>query len=239
MNVWMLNLSNFNILSRAPNSADKSKQSKYLSCRKVSVQSRVRQVRSDAPNTSHAVKFLVLKPGRKNSVASSLNGNANRRVANGLATALLIPTASKSSNNAIVSALEIKVAAMSLNSRMAVDDRPSQTPSQSRSNFFNLVRGKASSSASAILSDSSLATSSPSTDTSGDISKGGCEPESSRVAENGNGISCNVDAPDTSKKTRKISDFGENICPNGAIYLGLKRGCVPSFSWLGRKWWGR
>lgn len=225
----------------APYSVDKLKQSKHAArtsdmivasrgvhqqshSSQFSIQSRVAQVRSDAPNNSHAVKFLVLKPGCGNSVtpvvkdAFSPTGNANRGVANGQATASLIPTASKSSDSAVVSALESKVAALSLNSRLAVDKRPSQTPSQSRSNFFNLMRRKNSSNASAILSDSTLAISSPDTDTSGDIFKEGRKPVRSRVMENGNDINCNVDAHDTLEKTQKISNVGENKCPNGAIY---------------------
>ncbi|KAL2503515.1 hypothetical protein Adt_19136 [Abeliophyllum distichum] len=225
----------------APNSADKSKQSKTAArtndmivaskgvhqqshSSQLSFQSRVGQVRSDAPNISHVGKFLVLKPGRENSVtsvvkdASSPTGNANCRLANSLATAPLTPTASMSSNNAIVSALESKVAALSLNSRLAVDKRSSQTPSQSRSNFFNLMRKKTSSSASVILSDSSSAVSSPSTDTSGEIFKEGSAPVSSHVMEKANDTSCNGDAHDTPEKTQKISDVGENTCANTAIY---------------------
>ncbi|KAL2467524.1 hypothetical protein Fot_51049 [Forsythia ovata] len=216
----------------APNSADKLKQSKTAArtndmivpskgvhqqshSSQLSIQSRVGQVRSDAPNISHAGKFLVLKPGRENSVtsvvkdASSPTGNANCRLANSQATAPLTPTASMSSNNAIVSALESKV---------AVDKRSSQTPSQSRSNFFNLMRKKTSSSPSAILSDSSSAVSSPNTDTSGEIFKEGNAPVSSRVMEKANDTSCNSDAHDTPEKTQKISDAGENTCANAAIY---------------------
>ncbi|KAI3460613.1 hypothetical protein Pfo_017276 [Paulownia fortunei] len=191
----------------------------------LSNQSRAGQVRSDSPSTSHIGKFLVLKPGRENGVtivtkdASISTGDANCRVLNGqFAVAPSTPTATMSLNNSMVSAVEKNVAALSLSSRSTVDKRSSQSLAQSRSEFFNLMRRKTTPNATTILSGSSLAVSSPSAETSGEIFKEGHAPVSPHVLENGNQMICNGNGHYIPEKSKKFSDVGEkNLFCNGQI----------------------
>ncbi|KAK6131102.1 hypothetical protein DH2020_035147 [Rehmannia glutinosa] len=189
---------------------------------RLSNQFRSGQVRSDSPSTlSHIGKFLVLKPGRENGTtivtkdASISTGDANCRVLNGhVAVAPSTPTASMSRNNSmVVSALEDK--------RSNVDKRSSTSLAQSRSEFFKLMRRKTTSNAAEFLSDSSLAVSSPSSETSGEIFKEGHAPVDPSVLENGDQMICNGNGHYSPGKSTNFSDVGENnlfcngqICPD-------------------------
>ncbi|KAL0326256.1 UNVERIFIED_CONTAM: hypothetical protein Sradi_5194900 [Sesamum radiatum] len=222
-----------------PSSADKLKQPKIaLKTNEVTVasrgvhvqphsshlayQSRAGQSRSDSASTSNGGKFLVLKPGRDSVIgakdASSPTGDANGKVANGqLATASLTP-ASMSPSNSMVSALENKVATLSLSSKSALDKRSYQSLAQSRSEFFNLMRRKTSPCATIIHSDSGAAVSSRSAETSGEKFEGDAAT-SPCVLENGNQVICNGDRHDIPEKIKSFPDVAD-IClsGNGSIY---------------------
>ncbi|XP_011097603.1 uncharacterized protein LOC105176476 isoform X2 [Sesamum indicum] len=223
-----------------PSSADKLKQPKVaLKTNEVTVasrgvhmqphsshlayQSRAVQSRSDSASTSNGGKFLVLKPGRDSVTigakdASSPAGDANGKAANGqLAMASSTP-ASMSSSNSMVSALENKVAALSLSSKSTLDKRSSQSLAQSRSEFFNLMRRKTSPCATIIHSDSVAAVSSHSAETSGEKFEGDAAI-SPCVLENGNQVICNGDRHDIAQKIKSFPDVGD-IClsGNGSIY---------------------
>ncbi|KAL0438027.1 UNVERIFIED_CONTAM: hypothetical protein Slati_2285700 [Sesamum latifolium] len=223
-----------------PSSADKLKQPKIaLKTNEVTVasrgvhmqphsshiayQSRAGQSRSDSASTSNGAKFLVLKPGRDSVTigakdASSPTGDANGKVANGQ-LAMASPTpASMSPSNSMVSALENRVAVLSLSSKSTLDKRSSQSLGQSRSEFFNLMRRKTSPCATIIHPDSGADVSSRSAETSGEKFEGDAAI-SPCVLENGNQVICNGDRHDIPQKIKSFPDVGD-IClsGNGSIY---------------------
>ncbi|KAL0360158.1 UNVERIFIED_CONTAM: hypothetical protein Sradi_3700300 [Sesamum radiatum] len=180
----------------------------------------IKQSRQLIPMTPSMTKPLVPSSADKlkqpkialktNEDASSPTVDANGKVANGLAMALSTP-ASMSPSNSMVSALENKVASLSLGSKSTMDKRSSQSLAQSRSEFFNLMRRKTSPCATIIQSDSGAAVSSCSAETSGEKFEGDAAI-SPCVLENGNQMICNGDRHD-------IPDVGD-IClsGNGSIY---------------------
>lgn len=232
---FYLPMINFEYPSQSP-SADKSKQPKIAS-RSIEVnvasrgvhpqphaphftnQSRTGHIRSDSSATnSHLGKFLVLKPGRESVTtgpkdASTPTGDANAEVANDAQLATMAPstlTTSISLNNSAVSALENKAAAISLSPRSTVDKRSSQSVAQSRSQFFNLMRRKASPRTRTIHSDSSASVFSPNAETSG---------EKSNVINNGNQMNCCGDRYEIPEKIKSFSDVGDkSFSGNGSFF---------------------
>ncbi|KAL6525166.1 hypothetical protein OROMI_030759 [Orobanche minor] len=129
----------------------------------IANQSRARQIKSDPGSTSHVGKFIVLKPGREIITSGAKDGfssdtNFSRVNTNGqAATAPPTPTASTSPSvsSSMVSALENNASALTISSRPTVDKKPTKSLlAKSRSEFFNLMRRKASPSATTTHSDS-------------------------------------------------------------------------------------
>ncbi|GER40352.1 fatty acid hydroxylase superfamily [Striga asiatica] len=184
------------------NSGDKSKQPKIAV--KANEMSKGVQPQPHSPhlsNHSHAGKFLVLKPGRENTSTSS--GDANYKVHNGPGpNSPSTPTASMSPKNSMVSNLDDKVAALSVNSKSNVEKRSPQSMTQSRSEFFNLMRRKSMPNTTTSLSDSSPAVSS----VSEEIIKEGCAPEIRNPFENGGQIICNGNGHYSPEKSESCAD---------------------------------
>ncbi|GFQ02420.1 hypothetical protein PHJA_002385900 [Phtheirospermum japonicum] len=179
-------------------------------------QSRSGQIKPDSASTSHVGKFLVLKPGAKDGFSSdTANGRVNTD--GQLASAPPTPTASTSLCNSVVSALENNAAALSISSRPNVDKKSAQSlVAQSRSEFFNLMRRKASPGASTARSGPSLGVLPSIAETSAENFKEGHADMSARVLENGS--LCNGDGYDRPENNR-ISEVGDNsLSGNGSIY---------------------
>ncbi|KAL8459548.1 hypothetical protein ACS0TY_036881 [Phlomoides rotata] len=161
----------------------------------LSNQSRAIPVRADSSSTSHIGKFLVLKPGRENAVTvvakdvSAPNSDADCRMLNGQhVTAPSAPTASMSLNK---SAVENKVASLSLSPKSTGERRSSQSLAQSRSEFFNLMRRKTKPNVKTTLSNPGLPVSSPSAQTSGEISNGSHDNDNQMVCNDKENLICN------------------------------------------------
>ncbi|KAL3638772.1 hypothetical protein CASFOL_016679 [Castilleja foliolosa] len=218
-----------------PNSVDKSKQPKVgirtneatMVSRGVhpkphsthlSNQSRSGQIKPDSASTSHIGKFLVLKPGAKDGFSSdTTNGRVNTDGQH--PSAPPTPIASMSLSNSVVSALENNAAALSISSKMKpnVDKKSAQSlVAQSRSEFFNLMRRKASTSVSTVRSGPSLDGLPTIPETSAEKFKEGHADMSARVLENGS--QCNGDGYD-SPGNKRISEVEDNsLSDNGSIY---------------------
>uniref|UniRef100_A0A5B6ZQJ9 Mediator of RNA polymerase II transcription subunit 1 n=1 Tax=Davidia involucrata TaxID=16924 RepID=A0A5B6ZQJ9_DAVIN len=181
------------------------------------------QVRSDAPRTSHTGKFLVLKPVWENGVSStakdvsSPTNNASRVANTQLAVAPSAPsTPARSPNTPKLSAVERKAGALALNPLGTVEKRPSLSQAQSRSDFFNLMRRKTSTNASAVVPDSGAADLSPTLEKSGEVIKEVSAPVSHCETENGCEVTSNGD---TCEEIQRFSDVGEkNSFLNGTVY---------------------
>ncbi|XP_039055684.1 uncharacterized protein LOC120198403 isoform X2 [Hibiscus syriacus] len=118
------------------------------------------RVKSDTAKTTG--KLLVLKPGWENGASSlsqkdvaSPTKNANRKVATSQhAVAAVTSASARNSNPPKFSAGERKAATMNPISGFTVEKRPSLAQTQSRNDFFNLLKKKTSINTSAGLSDS-------------------------------------------------------------------------------------
>ncbi|KAE8701743.1 cell wall protein AWA1-like isoform X2 [Hibiscus syriacus] len=123
-------------------------------------QSHSGHVKSDMHKASG--KLLVLKPGWENGVSSPTQKDTvspttitNSRVINSqYAIAHVSSAASRNSNNSKLSTVERKTAALNPIAGFTVEKRPSLAQTQSRNDFFNLLKKKTSSNSSADLSDS-------------------------------------------------------------------------------------
>lgn len=122
------------------------------------------QVKSDSPKTSHG-KFLVLKPVWENGVlkdGSNPISNVNNRAPNCQPSVASSATPNFSRNQNHLnppSSLERKVAALDLKSGSTLEKRPPSTHSQSRNDFFNLIKKKTLVNGSTCLQDSSICSS--------------------------------------------------------------------------------
>ncbi|KAL3641328.1 hypothetical protein CASFOL_016296 [Castilleja foliolosa] len=182
----------------------------------LSNQSRPGQIKPDSASTSHVGKFLVLKPGAKDGFSShTVNGRVNASAQ--LASAQPTPTASTSLNNSVVSDIENNAAALSISSKPNVDKKSSQSlVAQSRSEFFNRMRKKASSGALTAQSSPGLGVLPTIAETSADKFKEGHADSSARVL--GNGSQCNGDGYDH-QENKRIPEVGDNsLSGNGSIY---------------------
>lgn len=161
----------------------------------LSNQSRAIPVRADSNSTSHIGKFLVLKPGRENAGTvvskdvSTPNSDPDCRVLNG--QHVMAPSAPTSSTSLNKSAFENKVASLSLSPRSTGEKRSSQSLAQSRSEFFNLMRRKTSPNVKPTLSNPGLPVSSPSAQTSGEISNGSHDNGNQMVCNDKENLICN------------------------------------------------
>ncbi|KAG5524969.1 hypothetical protein RHGRI_031601 [Rhododendron griersonianum] len=165
------------------------------------------QVRSDTPRSSHAGKFLVLKPVRENGVSSigkdvsNPIDNASRVVNCQVASAaapMLSSASLKSPKSPNLSTIEGKVAVLSLNSGATLEKKSSQA--RSRSDFFNLMRKKTSTNTSAVVSLP--------VEKCGESVEGASSHVSSCVSETGSEVTNNGDSHEGEK----------NLCLNGTVY---------------------
>ncbi|KAF2291466.1 hypothetical protein P3X46_028633 [Hevea brasiliensis] len=165
-------------------------------------------VKGDALKTSHG-KLFVLKPGWENGVSSSPKDvasptNSASRAANSQLATPTVPSApSRSPNNTKLSSVEHKSANLNLISGFNVEKRPlSQT--QSRNDFFNLLKKKTSTNTSAALPDSASAVSSPASEKSCDASKEVVSAStSSQAIKNGAELTSNGD---TCEEVQRFSE---------------------------------
>ncbi|GER37775.1 ABC-2 type transporter family protein [Striga asiatica] len=115
-------------------------------------QSHAGQIKPDSASTSHASKFIVLKPGREVAPLGGKDGlsnGSNGRVINDSQINIAPPKSSTALiSKSVASALENNAAALTISSRSTVDKKSAQSLAQSRSEFFKLMRRKASSSSS-------------------------------------------------------------------------------------------
>ncbi|CAA0809916.1 Unknown protein [Striga hermonthica] len=116
-------------------------------------QSNTGQIKPDSASTSHAGKFIVLKPGREIAPLGGKDGlsnGSNGRVINHSQIAMAPPKSTTGLiSNSVASALENNAAALTISSRSTADKKSAaQSLAQSRSEFFKLMRRKASSSSS-------------------------------------------------------------------------------------------
>lgn len=117
--------------------------------------------KSDALKTSHG-KFLVLKPTWENGVSHTpkdvsrpINNPTGKAEDNQLpVTSSVGPPPMRSPHNHRNSSLEHKVAALNLKSGSTLERKPSLSQSQSRNDFFNLLKKKTSTNNSTVLPDS-------------------------------------------------------------------------------------
>ncbi|XP_021605667.1 serine-rich adhesin for platelets isoform X2 [Manihot esculenta] len=133
-------------------------------------------VKADALKTSHG-KLFVLKPGWENGVSlspkdtASPTNNASRASNSQLATPTVPSAPLRSPNNIKHSSGEHKSANLNLISGFIVEKRPSLSQTQSRNDFFNLLKKKTSTNISASLPDSVSTVSSPTSEKSCEASK--------------------------------------------------------------------
>ncbi|KAH7833469.1 hypothetical protein Vadar_006662 [Vaccinium darrowii] len=165
------------------------------------------QVRSDTPRSSHAGKFLVLKPVRENGVSSMTKDVSNpidsaSRAVNCQVASAAVPMLSsaplKSPKSSNLSTIEHKVAALSLTSGSTMEKKSSQA--RSRSDFFNTMRKKSSTNTSAAVS--------PSLEKCGEVVEGASSNVSSSVSETGSEVTNNGDSHEVEK----------NLCLNGTVF---------------------
>ncbi|KAH7567839.1 hypothetical protein ACOSP7_009978 [Xanthoceras sorbifolium] len=171
-------------------------------------------VKSDVPKTSG--KLLVLKPAWENGVSPSPKdvvsptSNTNSRAANNqLAVAPSVASApSRTPNNPKLSSGERKATALNPITGFAVERRPSLSQTQSRNDFFNLLKKKTSTnSSSAVPADSGPDSLSPTLEKSGEVTKEVVTaPASPHAIENGVKVTVNGD---THEEVQRFSDVGE------------------------------
>ncbi|XP_052202342.1 uncharacterized protein LOC127808052 isoform X2 [Diospyros lotus] len=150
------------------------------------------EVRSEASNSSHPGKFLILKPGWETGVclmAKDVPGAANNasRIANNqLSPSSVTPTPFLAPDSSKHSTIECKVSALALNSESTMIKRPSLSQAQSRSDFFNLMRKKTSSSLSTTLTVSEVPPAEEKLDQSDRGPSVPVTPNANEVTSNGN-----------------------------------------------------
>ncbi|WCJ44578.1 hypothetical protein M5689_025237 [Euphorbia peplus] len=155
-------------------------------------------VKPDPAKASHG-KLMVLKPARENGASPapkdvSSPSNASRAAANTqLVPPPSVPSAPlRSPNNPKLSSGERKSTNMNLISGYNVEKRPSVSQTQSRIDFFNLLKKKTSTSTSTTLPDSASAVSSPRSEKSCEVNKEAeSNPSSPQAIKNGNEVTSN------------------------------------------------
>ncbi|EEF48417.1 mediator of RNA polymerase II transcription subunit 1 isoform X2 [Ricinus communis] len=154
-------------------------------------------VKSDASKASHG-KLFVLKPGWENGASPSPKdianpNNAGRAANSQLAAAPSVPSAPlRSPNNPKLSAGERKSASLNLISGFNVEKRPLLSQTQSRHDFFNLLKKKTLKNSSTALTDSASAISSPTNEKACEINKEAASaPSCPQAIKNGSELTGN------------------------------------------------
>ena len=186
-------------------------------------------VKSDMPKTSG--KLFVLKPGWENGVSSptqkdvaSRTTNANSRVTtsqHAVAPATSVPA--RTFNNPKLSAGERKAAALNPIAGFTVEKRPSLSQTQSRNDFFNLLKKKTSRNTSAGLSDSDPHILSSTTENSEVTKEVGNASATAHANENGTAATSNGD---TCQEAQRFSDDGEKNMSSTAMVYPDEEGVV-------------
>lgn len=174
----------------------------------------VGNVKSDVPKSSHG-KLLVLKPAWENGVShspkdgASPTSNANSRAAiNQISAVPSVASATpRSPNNPKLPSGERKATALNPISGFSVERRPSLSQTQSRNDFFNLLKKKNSMNTSGLPADSGTDIPSPSGEKHGEVTKEVTSAPSSPYAiENGVQVTINGG---TDEEVQRFSDAGE------------------------------
>ncbi|PPD69904.1 hypothetical protein GOBAR_DD33213 [Gossypium barbadense] len=167
-------------------------------------------VKSDMPKTSG--KLLVLKPGWENGVSSPTQKdvagptNVNNKVATSQHAVTAVTSAPARNNNTKLSSGERKAAALNPIAGFTVEKKPSLAQTQSRNDFFNLLKKKTSANTAAGLSGANLHISSSTTEKS-EVTKNVDSPSMTTHAnENGSAATSNGD---TCQEAQRFSDDGE------------------------------
>ncbi|XP_017615960.1 uncharacterized protein LOC108460809 [Gossypium arboreum] len=176
-------------------------------------------VKSDMPKTSG--KLLVLKPGWENGVSSPTQKdvasptNVNNKVATSQHAVTPVTSAPARNNNTKLSSGERKAAALNPIAGFTVEKKPSLAQTQSRNDFFNLLKKKTSANTAAGLSDSNLHISS--TTEKSEVTKNVDSPSMNTHAnENGSAATSNGD---TCQEAQRFSDDGEkNMSSYAMVY---------------------
>ncbi|XVE95400.1 hypothetical protein REPUB_Repub02eG0094000 [Reevesia pubescens] len=178
-------------------------------------------VKSDMPKTSG--KLLVLKPGWENGVSSptqknvaSPTTNANSRVTTSQHSVSPVTSAPvRNLNNPKLSG-ERKAAPLNPRAGFTVEKRPSLAQTQSRNDFFNLLKKKTSTNTSAGLSDSDLHISSSTTEKSEVTNEVVSASATAHANENGTSVTSNGD---TCQEAQRFSDDGKkNMGSTAMVY---------------------
>ncbi|XWS15076.1 hypothetical protein CRYUN_Cryun35bG0063200 [Craigia yunnanensis] len=179
-------------------------------------------VKSEMSKTSG--KLFVLKPGWENGVSSptqrdvaSPTTNANSRITTSQhAVAPVTSAPARNSNNPKLSAGERKAAAMNPIAGFTVEKRPSLAQTQSRNDFFNLLKKKTSTNSSAGLSDSDPPISSSTTEKSEVTKEVVSTSATAHANENGTAATSNGD---TCQEAQRFSDDCEkNMSTTAMVY---------------------
>lgn len=174
----------------------------------------VGNVKSDVPKTSHG-KLLVLKPAWENGVShspkdgASPTNNANSRAATNQITAVpsVASATPRSPNNPKLPSGERKATALNPISGFSVERRPSLSQTQSRNDFFNLLKKKNSMNTSGLPADSGTDIPSPAGEKHGEVTKDAISaPSSPHAIENGVQVTINGG---THEEVQRFSDAGE------------------------------
>ncbi|GAV59327.1 hypothetical protein CFOL_v3_02858 [Cephalotus follicularis] len=193
-------------------------------------------VKSELPKSPHG-NFLVLKQPRENGVSTpkdiaSPHNNSARASSNRIAFAP--PVASAPTSNPKLSPRERKGTASNLISGFPVEKRPTLLQTQSRNDFFNLLKKKTSMNTSASVPDSGTVSSSPIIEMSGEEVNA---PVSPQTIENGAEVISNGDA---CKEVQRLSDVGEkNTSSSAPAYTEEEEAAfLLSLGWDGKEYSG-
>uniref|UniRef100_A0A2P2KHH6 Mediator of RNA polymerase II transcription subunit 1 isoform X2 n=1 Tax=Rhizophora mucronata TaxID=61149 RepID=A0A2P2KHH6_RHIMU len=152
--------------------------------------------KSDVLKTSHG-KLFVLKPGWENGVTPASKDSASptnsvSRVANGQLAATAVPSAPpKSPNNPKHTFGDRKSASLNLVPGFNLEKKPTLSQTQSRNDFFNLLKKKTSVNTSPVISDSASAVSSPTCEKPCEVYKGDANAPASQAIKNGAEVTIN------------------------------------------------
>ncbi|XP_022773199.1 uncharacterized protein LOC111315609 [Durio zibethinus] len=193
-------------------------------------------VKSDMPKTSG--KLLVLKPGWENGVSSPTQKDVASPTTNGIsrvttsqhAVAPVTSAPARSSNNPKLSSGERKAAAMIPIAEFAVEKRPSLAQTQSRNDFFNLLKKKTSTNTSAGLLDTDPHISSSATEKSEVTKEVGSASVTAHSNENGTAATSNGD---TCQEAQRFSvDCKKNMSSTSMVYPDEKEAAfLRSLGW--------
>ncbi|KAE8683293.1 cell wall protein AWA1-like isoform X2 [Hibiscus syriacus] len=177
-------------------------------------------VKSDMPKASG--KLLVLKPGWENEVSSHSQKdvvtptNCNSKVTTSQHAAAAVTSApARKSNNSKHSAGEHKADAVNPIANFIVEKRSSLAQTQSRNDFFNLLKKKTSTNTSVVLSYSNPHISSSTTEKSEVLKEVDSPSSTSQANENGSAATSNGG---TCQEAQRFPEDGEKNMKSFALF---------------------